>query len=154
MIYLNFSIIWNYQMRSFDNWGYHYCKIFQNIFDNCCQINFKSQKRAKSIPYKHLPTYLLEIGLNTSKETVTHKKYRTFARSSIFEVWCALCVSGYLKKLLRKIRMVDCFTNINVQKNADISKIKGALEPKVIFSETTYECILTCVPNFMFLAYL
>ena len=31
-----------------------------------------------------------------------------------------------------------------LQKNADISKIKVALVPKVIFSETAYECVLTC----------
>ena len=30
------------------------------------------------------------------------------------------------------------------KKNADISKIKGGLVPKVIFSETTYKCVLTC----------
>ena len=30
-----------------------------------------------------------------------------------------------------------------LQENADISKIKGALVLKVIFSETTYGCVLT-----------
>ena len=31
-----------------------------------------------------------------------------------------------------------------LQKNADISKIKGALTLKDLFSETTYVCVLTC----------
>ena len=31
-----------------------------------------------------------------------------------------------------------------LQKNADISKIQGALVLKVVFSETTYGCLLTC----------
>ena len=31
-----------------------------------------------------------------------------------------------------------------LQKDADISKIQWALVPKVIYSETTYECVLTC----------
>ena len=39
-----------------------------------------------------------------------------------------------------------------LQKNSDISKIIEALISKVIFSETTYDCVQ--MPNFKFLAYL
>ena len=39
---------------------------------------------------------------------------------------------------------------IFLQKNADISKIKGALVLKDIFSKTAYVCTYT--PNFKFLA--
>ena len=36
-----------------------------------------------------------------------------------------------------------------LQRNADISKIKRALVLKGIFSEITYECVLTCqISNF------
>ena len=40
--------------------------------------------------------------------------------------------------------------NAKNAKNADISKIKGVLVLKAIFSKTTYVC--TCVPNFKLLA--
>ena len=43
MIHPELIILWNYHLLAFDPWGAQWCKIFQNLFVQCCQK--KSHKK-------------------------------------------------------------------------------------------------------------
>ena len=72
------------------------------------------------------------------------------------QIWVELVILQKLKTELKKpwysshtiaLSKGTILTKKNtdfLQKNADISKIKRALVLKGIFSETKYECVLTC----------
>ena len=54
-------------------------------------------------------------------------------------------LSHYCKGKGTRVKVLFWQKNADfLKKNPDISKIKGVLVLKVIFSESAYECVLTC----------